>query len=92
MRFIWEPVQLAMQRRVEQNPAVWPEGGVEDVLLGVEKGEGEQFVVPRQLGADRNDWVLKGVLFFVAAETGVSDGVGGAVQKTGVWRILYAPP
>ena len=56
-------------------------GGVEDVLLGVEKGGGKQFVVPCQLGPDKNDWVLKGVLFFVAAETGVFDGVGGAVRK-----------
>ena len=79
VRFIWEPVQLAMQRQVEQNSAVWPGGGVEDVLLGVETGRGKQLVVPRQLGADRNDWVLKGVLFFVAAEIGVFDGVGGAV-------------
>ena len=49
-------------------------GGVEDVLLGVEKGRGKQFVVPRQLGADRNGCVLKGVLLFVAAETRGFDG------------------
>ena len=33
---------------------MWPGGGggVEDVLFGVEKGGGKQFVAPRQLGAD----------------------------------------
>ena len=56
-------------------------GGVEDVLLGVEKGGGKQFVAPRQLGADRNDWALKGVLLFVAVGARVFDGVGGAVRK-----------
>ena len=47
----------------------------------MEQGGGKQFVAPRQLGADRNGSVLKGVLFLVAAETGVFDGVGGAVRK-----------
>ena len=43
---------------------MWPGGGrVEDVLLGVEKGGGKQFVAPRQSGADRNYWALKGVIF-----------------------------
>ena len=31
---------------------MWPGGGVEDVLLGVAKGGGKQFVVPRYFGAD----------------------------------------
>ena len=47
----------------------------------MKKGGGEQFVAPRQLREDRNGWVLKGVFFLVAAETGVFDGVGGAVRK-----------
>ena len=70
---------------------MWPAGGVEDVLLGVGKRGGKQFVVPRQLGADRNGWVLKGVLFFVAAETGVFDGVGGAVRKLECGRFCVHP-
>ena len=35
----------------------------------------------RQLGANRNGWALKGVLFFVAVEARVFDGVGGAVRE-----------
>ena len=58
---------------------MWPGGGVGDVLFGLEKEGSEQFVAPRQLGADRNGWALKGVLFLVAVEAGVFDGVGGAV-------------
>ena len=71
---------------------MWPGGGgVEDLLLGVEKGGGKQFVAPRRLGADRNGWVLKGVLFLVAAEAGVFDGVGGAVRKLECGRSCVHP-
>ena len=66
-------------------------GGVEDVLLGAEKGRGKQLVVPRQFGADRKGWVSKGVLFFVAAETGVFDGLGGAVRKLECCRFCGHP-
>ena len=70
---------------------MWPGVGVEDVLFGVEKGGGKQFVVPRQLGADINGSVSKGLLFFVAAETGVFDGVGGAVRKLKCGRFCVHP-
>ena len=38
VRFIWEPVQLAMQRRVEQNSAVWPGGGLRMYSWGWRRG------------------------------------------------------
>ena len=60
---------------------MWPVGGMGDVLLGVEKGRGKQFVVSRYLGMSRNGWDLKGVLFFVAVEARVFNGVGCAVRE-----------
>ena len=75
-----------------QDSAVWPGGGgVEDVLLGVEKGGVRSSWCPASLGADRKGRVFKGVLFFVAAETGVFDGVGAAVRKLECGQFCVHP-
>ena len=70
---------------------MWLRGGPEDVLLGVEKGGGKQFVASRQMGANRSGWALKGVLFFVAVEARVSDGVGSAIREPECGRSCLHP-
>ena len=60
---------------------MWSGGRVRDALLGVDKGGHKHFMASSYLGANRNGWDLKGVLFFVAVEARVFDVVGGAVRE-----------